>query len=767
MPPNNNTDILLRLLYEDRFSAEMDKSITHFEERMKKATSVEELESLERQWNEVRNAINEAEKAAKQQAKEVEAASRRQISDLTRNAAVLRRKAAEMSDDVAAAQISALKDVAGRIDAISKTALLAGGGIIGGVFAEVNHYVNNAKQATAATRAWRSETDSLAKSRARVDEVLAREALPMLRQVARFANQAATFVETHPEIVQAALNTGKVLITLGAVGTVLSKGIKLYADAKYLLTIPVQLEAAQLQSKAALMQLQAAQMRAGLPVTPGGTTSGAGGLGIAGTIGLIVAGIVASGAIIMVIDQILEKYGVNEIQRKGAEAARDRGGRLYPGALPPNQRNLQAQLNRAQDAGDTKEIERLRGELRNLGNQAGQTAEDIKTVAGQLSSSANESAIVEAFIRWKEDDKRLIQEAAENRKRIIEEAEKRIADITRQYAQQRVDINRRFNDSRADIIQDFTQDSRRAEIEYAQQRAEIIKDAGEEIQEIEAQHQENIRKMVQEHGDRVEDLTAARDALGLAKEQRQFDRDLSEAERETNQEIAQRRRQTAQRLQELASEYASERAQRLAQYQQSLAENEQNRQEELKRAAEAYAAELQQTREAKAQQLRELQEGLNAERLRRREVFIAEIRDLDEALLGERGMKQKYYQLMYQDAEKFFADWRALMPTSSPFSSVTGSVGTIPTHDYSGYAYSGLYHMAANGIRQFVMGGNATKVAERVIGGQLDERSLMRAMMSGGQITWNDNRRFDSRLSLADRRAITEDTLAILGREFA
>jgi len=648
---------------------------------------------------------------------------------------------------------SVVSSVAGRGAAISGQSLLAGGAIVGGILAEANRFAKEeeaAGRATRATREWVKATEDLAKARSRVDTVLLRESLPLLQQAARVAAQAANFIEKNPQIVQAALKTGLVLAGLGAVGLAVSKGIKLVADITYITASATELIAAKLQKDAADKQLAAAaaqkitnradDLRRAFGQTPAPSSQ----TSLLASAGLIVAGIIASAAAVAWLDQLLEKSGFGQARRDAINQARDQGARIYPGVLPPQERQLQAQLNQAQLAGDTEEVKHLRAELNNLGNQAGQTADDLNQAVTGLAGSANEQAIVGAFTQWKEDDARLIREAAANRKKIIEDAERQIADITRNYAAQRVAINQRFNDSRASLVSSYTQDLQQAEQQYAANRAQIIEDAGIEIQRIEEQHQENIRRMSLDHNQSVADLTAARDALGLAKEERQFSQQRLEAERETNREIAQRRQDVARRLADLAEQYAAERAQRQAQFAQQLAENEKRRQEELKQAAVAFQEQMKQARDSRAQQLRELQEALNAERIRRREVFLAEIRDLDAGLLGERELRNRHYSQMLAEAEAFFAAWHALMPTSSPFSAVTGSAGGIPTRDSGGYADKGLYRMAWNGQREFVMSGSMTRAAEKVIGGQLNQANLVQALtaaQSMRQATYLDQRK--------------------------
>jgi hypothetical protein len=745
MPPPNRSDIILALLLEDRFSEEMDKTISHFEERLKRAESLKEIESIERQFQDVKQVVDDT------------------TASLNAQSSVLRAHAALLANQVT--QLRARSAEAARIASSlaqqSGLSLATGTGIVGGIFAEANRFAKEAEdagKATQATREWTQATKELAAARERVDRVLVREALPLLQDVARLATQASEFVESHPELVQAGLNTGKILIALGAVGIIASRGIKLYADVLYLQSVPIQLQAARLQAQAAQQQLIAARLKAdqlGVGATPPGGRAGAPGL--MSTITMVVAGLAASAAVVTLVDQILERSRFAQEREDAIERARDQGARIYPGILPPAERELQNQLNRAQIAGNAEEVARLRGEIDKLGEAAEETGEVVGRALTRLAGHENEEAIVSAFTQWQEEDRRLIEEAAADRVRILADAERRIAEETRRYAQQRVEITRQFDETRAQIIRDFGERSRDAEIQYAEARADIIRDAGEEVRQIEEQHQENIRRMTLEHNQRVADLTASRDALGLVKEQRRFDQERAEAERETNQEIAQRRRNIAIRLQDLANEFASERAQRQAQFEQSLADNEARRQEELKALAAAHAEELRQIREQRAAQLRELQESLNAERLRRREVFLAEIRDLDAALLGERNLKLQRYAQMLADADKFLADWRNKVAAG-----LTG--GSVPVRDQGGYVGPGIFRVERG--REFVMDPQTTRAAERMIGGQLNQQSLMRALVSGrGQVTLHYQPRIDGRISVADRRALLQDTLQAIRQE--
>lgn len=66
-------------------------------------------------------------------------------------------------------------------------------------------------------------------------------------------------------------------------------------------------------------------------------------------------------------------------------------------------------------------------------------------------------------------------------------------------------------------------------------------------------------------------------------------------------------------------------------------------------------------------------------------------------------------------------------------SSFTGSrtASKPPVHDYTGYAYTRTYAMAQDGKRQFVMSGDMTRIAEQMLGGQLNQQAVLSALSNG------------------------------------
>jgi hypothetical protein len=82
------------------------------------------------------------------------------------------------------------------------------------------------------------------------------------------------------------------------------------------------------------------------------------------------------------------------------------------------------------------------------------------------------------------------------------------------------------------------------------------------------------------------------------------------------------------------------------------------------------------------------------------------------------------------------------------------------THDSGGYVPKGIFSNA--GATEFMLDARSTKAMERIVGGQLNQSNIMRAAQSGGQVVWNDNRRFDGTYTEDIRRENRKDTMRVL-----
>lgn len=632
-----------------------------------------------------------------------------------------------------------------------RAAFLTGTAIVGGIFAAAQRYVTNAKEATELTRAWTRETLSLQKSQSRIGEVLAREALPLLKQAGDIADKVAGFVEKHPEIVQAALKTGVMVAGLAAVGMAATKGIKLVADISYISASAQQLLAGKLMADAATKQIGAAGLggvaKLGGGAVAGGTLAASAAL-IGQAIGLALVTYLAAEGTRRAVGAITGKEtSWGEIGTAAKQiVATDLGGVLLI-------------LNRLGVVGEetTQKTWELIKRITGLGEAAEDTADQVDGAIDQLAGSQYEEQIVKAYTDMLEQEKAATEKYNETVTKITQDAAKEMTQAAQSNQKAIAQIGQNYQKQIQSITANYQKNQLQSEQSYATSRAQIVRDGGTEIQRMEKDHQERLRKMAMEHNDRVEDLVNSRDALGLVREMRDYNRQRAEETRSTNEEIARRRADLRVRLNDMAQQFARERAQRLAEYQQSMKEAAANKAEQLKQQRAQYEEEMRQIRIHKADALRELADQLRADRERRRAAFLNQVRDLDANLLGEQNQKRKYYAAMLKDAEAFLAAYRSKLPTAST------SGGTIPKRDTGGYATKGVYGLAQDGRTEFVLSGPTTRAAEDVIGQSLTQQNLLAALKAVKQgINYNDNRRIDSRLSMSDRRAIKQDTLEVI-----
>lgn len=648
-----------------------------------------------------------------------------------------------------------------------------GAGITGGIFAAAERYVRTAKVATSITEEWTSQTNKLQNSQSRIGATLAKEALPMLKQATELASRAATFVERNPEIVKAALNTGVAVATLGAVGMAVSKGVKLYADVKLIAVGAQQVLAGKLMSDAAKAQLAAAGVS-----KVGGLGLGAAATGTAAGTTATAASSVLLPIVTTVVALLAGSYLGTKLGNAGGKAIygdqwKDQGfGEAMKGAWETTRKIALLASPLHLVAGEAQKLGIISGETRTkifnleksilgLGESAAKKSVGVK---GQLPAgfggnvSDDQRSIVDAYTDMLKEEKEATKQYASDRLSIITGANSNELQIIRNGARARSSIMQNYEKTILKITEDFQKSNAAAEQAYQQQRAQAIQAANIDIQRMEQDHKENMRKLLVEHNDRVNDLVGQRDALGLALENRSYNRKRKEEEDANAKAIARRRQDLAILLRDMAQNAAAERAARLAEYKQQMADAEEQKKEELKRLAEATRLESEANRKAKEQALRELDIQHKTEQTRRREAFVAYVRDLDAAMLGEQRRRQSYYKAMLADVEAFLAQYRKSLPGGS-----SGS-GSLPIRDSGGYASKGIYGLAQNGKTEYVLSGDTTRAAEKLIGGRLTQDGLLSALRSGARsvITWNDQRRFDSRLSGADRRVIQRDTLDTL-----
>jgi len=685
------------------------------------------------------------------------------------DAKVMRQEAASITDDYKQALIGQLNYASGLIGGFSATGLALGTGLVGGIFAGANKYVSSAKVANEITLEWKKSQDSLNKSGERVGAVLAREALPLLRQAARLASEAAGFVESHPEIVRAALNAGLITAGIGAIGVAVSKGIKLYADAIYLTTVGTQLTAAKLMDTAADKQLLAAGYTSrgiGLGKAAQGAQTGGeiaqdlrknllGTGGMAAVVGQVVVLLGSFAAGLVVADKAFDalegrdykfadyvtqvKQGIAIDAKRIADffANGDYSFKAGQQGLDPNTGN--------------EVFRKVATALGLLKNESDEAANSLDNLSHSISESAERDAIVKAYQDYKEADKELVRNHYRERDKIIQDALAAERASNSKFASDVTRVRTNLSSALGKAYADFQRNEEKAQQDYAEQRSQIIRDSGEEIRNIETTLQEDLRKLKQDSLDKERELTANRDALGLAKQRESYNQEHDERIREANQEIAQRRRDLAVKLNDLQASFVREREQRYAEYQARSAELRANAEAEIKQLQEQHAEELRNIRQQRIDRIKELNAQLQDEQKRRREALIATIRDLDAALLGEERLREQYYAATLRELDAFLNAYK------TKASSLTGAV--LGNRALGGYVNDGLYKLHQG---EFVLNPATTRLLESMIGTQLTQGNVAGNVNNNRSISLTDQRRFDSSLGAAERRAIKKDTEELL-----
>ena len=604
-----------------------------------------------------------------------------------------------------------LKNVSKEVAQASREAFLIGTAITGGIFAAANQYVKNAKEATAVTIAWKAAQDQLNESGTRIGAILAEEALPLLERAAVIADKVAGFVEQHPEIVSAALNTGLVVASLGAVGIAVSKGIRLYADVAYLVAVAKEAQGF------AMFDAAVNKFLGGVSTfgknAPGASLLSPGPL----------LGIGAGAALFAGIGTKASQFGAS----------------LFGTTPEKFWKDLAVNLGLVEDASAA------------ASNKLEDTAANLRSVA----NSPQFDQILKAYDQYRREDMQATTQHLADKKRVEDSARAATQKANEQYAAAVNRINQQTTAALVAAANQFDQANQQAEIQYAEQRAQIIRDSGEEIKQIESDLQEELRKSAIEHSERMQDLTAARDALGLEKENQRHAQDNAEKIRAANLEIRQRRADVAQRLEDLATSYEQERGQRFAEYEARRNEIQAQAAAELSQLAEQHRAEIQEIQRNKVERIREIDSQFAEERKRRVQQFLQTVRDLDASLLGEQNLKQRYYAAMAADLDRFLAGYQAKLSSLA---------AAAPGSSAGGYS-SGLVRTGEQGI-EFVMSNRTTRAAENIIGGRLTQDSLIAALMNSGagkgSLVWNDQRRFDGQYTNEIRRAVRDDTLSML-----
>lgn len=318
--------------------------------------------------------------------------------------------------------------------------------------------------------------------------------------------------------------------------------------------------------------------------------------------------------------------------------------------------------------------------------------QDAASVQSSLDASPVKAQAVELYDQWQKQLVALEEQLEDSRTEVI-----------KQYGKQRADLEQRF------LKEAFAHTESEIETErsYFENRSKIAIQAGKDIEQIEKDSQRRLEVMKRSHNDTLHQLVGARDALAVVEENRSYEQAKADEISNTNDEIRRRNEAAASQLEDLDRQYQSEKLKR----DQEFALRQEEHEKEL-RALEANRDE----------KLVLLTDSYNKQVETLQTAFVDRITALDSHILGTTSILQAHLQSMTSDFQKWIESQKLI--------SSGGGVPTMGHKAIGGYAERGIYELGEGGGREFVLNASTTRAAERLVGRQLSQESVLG--LSGG-----------------------------------
>lgn len=649
-----------------------------------------------------------------------------------------------------------------------------------GMFLPIDAFTKSAGETNPVSAEWLRTQKELEQSTIRIGASLAREALPAMKQISAVAGKVAGMIEANPALAKAAVGVGAALSVGGTMLMVVGQVMSSISAMKALMILIKESQAATAAGKVA---------------GTGAAVAGGAAATAAGASGGLLAAIVALGAIFQ---SIPGKIGAELGKKIGSFQAAQQlltiGANKLGGALGGPETARKWTLAIGQLTGAISKADAV-----------------TRAAAGTFGKAGITREMVDAFINYKEEELRAAQQYRQQSQQIREEARRAEAEANRNYTNQRSQINSQFSNEEAAASRNHSQqlaaaqrelwqEEARAQADYYRQRSELVADYNEQEVQAEAEHQRRIRQMMEDYNAKIESLADARDALGMLREMQAYERDRQRAEEDFGAERGKRAAELQSRLAEMDQQYQAEKAKRMADAQARIAElnaqyaaersqRAQARTQQLSELDAQHKSEIEQIRRGAKEKQADLTRTYNQETADRKKAFDTQLRDLGAFGEKETRLKQQYYEQQARLLEQYIKG--AGGSGSGSFAGVTGSASSTPAADKNkpqrfnplqainqmlqdlfpgraagGYVNEGLYKLHDD---EYVLNPATVSALERLGGGRRLSQNLILGLARGGgsgSVTYNDHRRFDSRLSAEDRRMIQQDTMSMLSGAF-
>lgn len=603
---------------------------------------------------------------------------------------------------------------------------------------------------------WIAASKRVKNAQLNLGETAAQVLLPIYEQLAEYAEKATRFAQEHPDILKAGINIAAVVATVGTLGVLAAKGIQLYADFKFLAAM-AQYEIATTRFEASVQQFLAGSLIGG-PASIATKAGTAGLLGTAGktlgTVALYASAVIIGAEAGVAIGNALGKVVYGEgYKKQGLADVALTATRVPLTGLVLLSNKLKEFTQYGGPAGKLGVAisEAIQKEDQWVQNILGLTKaqEDAAKAAADyrdFEAEATRAQATKAFISYRQQEADAEKQYGQARADIVKQGLAQINSIEESYQTQRALLIRNnaqsvanalasFQFSQQQAAEQFAHQEAQAQRKYQDDRKKLAEDERQAEQKAVEDNLRKIRKLQEEHDDKIRDLTAARDALGIVRENRDFQRKLRDAEEEYRTERLRRRQQTVERIKDLDEQFRRERQKRQEDFafrQQQAEEQFKFQQEQakaqfeqrLKDLDEQHRVELEKARQQQAERLRELQIQYRQEQITRRNAFYDILRDLDASLLNEEKTRLQYYARMQQDLEKFLSD------TANSVTSAGSNLPGYETHQAGGYGPGRV------GRGEYVLNRSTTSALEKMIGGRLTQQGVQ-STFSSNAITVN------------------------------
>lgn len=662
--------------------------------------------------------------------------------------------------------MKSLKETGRELSQVGQSFTIVGGIFTAAAVADAKAYVNYVGQTTKLGAEWLSAEERIKKANLEIGESTARVILPAVQEGAVLMERIAQIAESHPWLVQGIVGAGGIFLALGAATKVIGEIAKVTADMGLLL------------SKLGLKQ---AESLAG----EGAAAAGAGGVGATlGTVALYATAVIIGAEIGAALGNWLGKIIYGESYKKqnigdalvtlekifqlpwvGLASILNKMGPAMQGvarAIMDTLNSFDAFLGKIVGASQYKETA-----------AAGGTGE--QDVVSQQA--------VQSFINYQKELNAAQENYSEQRSEIIKTHEEEIANLTQQYEQQRAGIisaaeqqisrlSRDYNVQKTQAAANYAANEVKAADDYNRQQAQAAQSFQASIQKSErdfhnqqklaaVQHQRDMAKLEAEHNNRMADLAASRDALGLVKEQRKYQQDVTERNSDFQLQQSQRAQEHAQQIADMrsafnaqraeaaenykrqradaAAAYAQQQAEAQANYQRAVADARAAESQRLAQLDQQHKAEMQKVDQQEKEKLSKLDQAYKKQVDQLQTAFIDRLRALDSTILGDSVAFEKYMQSEALQFRQWLENFKASAQTgntptvtnaNTPKSGKPVNTTTVfQSHAQGGYVT--FHGNGEDGRAEFVANNTTTRAAENIIGSRLTQAGLLSAIMAG------------------------------------